>query len=210
MKIHCTYCESKTGSTNDHIPPKGFFQKPLPNNAQLITVPCCEACQKTDQKQDGFVRNLFCSLFDTEDHPTIKNDIALRRNRSFERDYNLAQQLADIMVNKDMVAPTGVHVGKAPAFDLELPVINEFIERVCRAVIFDAFKQTYFSAQFDWWLNPQISASMLSIAPATSKQRNVLDVFHYLVTPVPGKSHYWIILTFYQNMRILGHLRKIN
>lgn len=37
----CVYCAERSGTTADHVPPKGIFTKPRP---QLITVPACPAC----------------------------------------------------------------------------------------------------------------------------------------------------------------------
>jgi hypothetical protein len=207
MKTNCTYCKSDHGNTDDHVPPKGFFQKPCPDNAQLITVPCCETCRKVDQQYDGFIRNLFCSLLDTEAHPVIEKDVAFRRDRSFERDRSLAQQLADIMINSDVHTQAGVYIGTAPAFNLDSHIIDRFIERVCRAVLFDAFNLSYFPAKFAWKLNPHIPNYMLSVASSASKQRDVLEVFHYLATPSQNDS-YFVILTFYQRLRILGYFNK--
>jgi hypothetical protein len=127
-------------------------------------------------------------------------DVAHRRNRSFLRDRTLAQQQADIMVNADLYTPADIYVGTKPAFDLDQPVINKFIERACRAVLFDAFKLSYFPAKFEWQKNPYIPEKVLH----TSKQRSILDVFHYLVIPAHNNVNYWVILTFYKGLRIWG------
>ena len=38
----CVICNQRAATTKDHIPPKGIFAKPRPNN--LITVPACSKC----------------------------------------------------------------------------------------------------------------------------------------------------------------------
>ncbi len=38
----CYLCGSSENLTRDHVPPKGFFPDPKPTN--LISVPCCQAC----------------------------------------------------------------------------------------------------------------------------------------------------------------------
>jgi hypothetical protein len=43
MSDKCYLCRS-TANTRDHIPPKGFFPIPGPDN--LITVPCCKKCNQ--------------------------------------------------------------------------------------------------------------------------------------------------------------------
>ena len=41
--------------TKDHIPPKGFFEQPLPSN--LITVPACKKCNNGFSKDEEWFRN---------------------------------------------------------------------------------------------------------------------------------------------------------
>ena len=200
MKKSCTYCANGNGETRDHIPPKGFFQKKHPKNPQLITVPCCENCREKDQQHDDFIRNLFCSFWDTEAHPVVETDVAHRRNRSFLCDRTLAQQQGDILVLVDRHTPSGIYVGTELFYDLDKPIIDRFIERTCRAVLFDAFKLSYFSARFEWQKNP----SMPQNIPTSFKQRNILDVFHYLAIPTSKNENYWVILTFYKGFRIWG------
>lgn len=205
MNKSCTYCANGNGETDDHIPPKGFFQKKLPNNAQLITVPCCENCREKDQQDDGFVRNLFCSFWDTEAHPVVETDVAHRRNRSFLHDRTLAQLQADTLVTVDIHTPAGIYVGTNRAYDLDQPIIDRFIERTCRAVLFEAFNVSYSPAKFEWRNNPGIPQNV----PARSKQRNILDVFHYLAIPPSKNEHYWVILTFYKRFRIWGKFETV-
>lgn len=41
-KLLCPYCAEAEPTTKDHLPPKGIFPTPRPSD--LITVPCCAAC----------------------------------------------------------------------------------------------------------------------------------------------------------------------
>ncbi len=42
MQEICAICGLRPGTTRDHVPPKGIFAKPRPDN--LITVPACTIC----------------------------------------------------------------------------------------------------------------------------------------------------------------------
>src|SRR6266404_1118580 len=42
--VCCYLCRSTQNLTRDHLPPKNLFPEPRPTN--LITVPCCETCNK--------------------------------------------------------------------------------------------------------------------------------------------------------------------
>lgn len=40
----CVHCGENYATTDDHIPPRGIYPKPRPNNIKLHTVPACEEC----------------------------------------------------------------------------------------------------------------------------------------------------------------------
>jgi hypothetical protein len=50
---------------------------------------------------------------------------------------------------------------------------------------------------------------MLTKAPPRYRQRRVLDVFHYLATPQSPKGVHWIILTFFERLRILAQFTRL-
>ena len=52
--IDCVYCQSKPGTTRDHVPPKSIFAKPLPSD--LITVNCCQDCNQSFGRDDEYLR----------------------------------------------------------------------------------------------------------------------------------------------------------
>lgn len=55
----CVYCQKSlaaTEDTRDHVIPESLFPKPLPVNINMITVPCCDACNKSFQMDEGLFR----------------------------------------------------------------------------------------------------------------------------------------------------------
>lgn len=52
----CIYCGSRNNMTMDHVPPKLFLARPYP--AGLITVPCCEQCNRSFQRDDEYTRTV--------------------------------------------------------------------------------------------------------------------------------------------------------
>ena len=55
MKIdRCYLCGSTERITRDHIPPRGLFPEPRPDD--LITVPCCYACNQRFSNADEMLR----------------------------------------------------------------------------------------------------------------------------------------------------------
>ena len=57
----CFNCGSRQNITRDHIPPKGFFNAPIPTN--LITVPCCESCNSSFSNDDEAFRAFVTSVW---------------------------------------------------------------------------------------------------------------------------------------------------
>lgn len=58
--MNCYLCGQEGDLTVDHVPPKGFFPSPKPSN--LITVPCCKACNLSYSKDDEATRAWFSAL----------------------------------------------------------------------------------------------------------------------------------------------------
>ena len=50
----CIYCGVRSNESPDHTPSKGLFPKPAPSN--LITVPCCDYCNKAFSKDEEYFR----------------------------------------------------------------------------------------------------------------------------------------------------------
>ena len=63
-KESCYLCRSalnESNRTRDHVPPKGIFAKPLPDN--LITVPCCQSCNHGNHKADEVFRSIMAMAY---------------------------------------------------------------------------------------------------------------------------------------------------
>ena len=50
----CYLCGAENPETRDHVPPRNLFPPPRPTN--LITLPCCRACNEGFQLDDEFMR----------------------------------------------------------------------------------------------------------------------------------------------------------
>ncbi len=205
MKASCVYCPSKDAPTRDHIPPRGFFPEKIPTNLNIITVPCCERCRK-EQKDDEFIRNVLTSVEIVEDHPSISSDVSARRNRSIWNAPSKGLELFEIIKRVEVVSPGGIYLGDRYAFKLRNPRVDKFMERVTRAVIFDAHGQSYVEARFGWVLNPGIPVDILRAAPEACKRKQVADIFSYIATPQNGTGTSWVMMVFYGRVQILSRL----
>ncbi len=85
----CAYCGS-IALTRDHVPPKTLFRKPLPSNAQLITVPACPSCNRIFGKLDeeaGVFLDIWTSAQPDSPWPKFSETSlrALKRSRKLRR-----------------------------------------------------------------------------------------------------------------------------
>ena len=66
----CAYCGSPSPTTRDHIPPKGVFPSPRPDD--LITVPSCAACNQGASGTDEFFRTFLSLRVGVDTAPTSR------------------------------------------------------------------------------------------------------------------------------------------
>lgn len=209
----CIYCGKKAASTKDHVPPKSFFPKPRPTN--LITVPSCEKCNRNYGKDDERVRNIITSIDTTEVHPAIQQQIAKKRERSYSRTEgwsNVQHLLASIRI-ADCYSVSGAYLGKAPAFDLDQEIIDRFIERMMRALLFYENGIEYTELQIKW-------KKSLDIKEVPSELRSFLlngqvkaigdGVFTYVGYYIPGSANSLWLMNFYEGFELMSLVRRID
>lgn len=201
----CIYCGDSLGLTRDHVPPRGFFQEKCPNDAQLLTVPCCEICRDADQQCDTFVRDALASVLEAEAHPYVRKYIADRISRSIQKGGKRLGRMVEILKAKEtvVVTPNGPQLVNLPALDLDTPEFNRFFERVGRAVLYDAYSQGHFPAKSDWIAGVGMPSSHFAFMIKHSRCRAILDVFAYCATPVIGGEVRYVLVEFYQALRFL-------
>lgn len=78
----CAYCGEQRELTRDHVPPRCLFSKPRPDN--LITVPCCNSCNKNLQKHDEYFRLMITLGIDPINFPQEFSD-SIRAINSLSR-----------------------------------------------------------------------------------------------------------------------------
>lgn len=150
----CIYCGEREANERDHIPPKSFFPEPRPSN--LITVPACSVCNRGFGKIDEIVRNLFTSIDATEIHSAVVNQLADKRNRSLERNggvhsFNYFMENISLV---DRYSEEGVFLGKYPAFNFNTTVMDQFMERMGRGLLFHFCGIGYGGYKFKWKFSP--------------------------------------------------------
>ncbi len=216
MYNKCIYCSSEKQLTKDHIPPKNLFPSPRPSN--LITVPCCEKCNKEFGKVDERARNLLTSLNITEFHSAIKSEIESKRNRSFlrKKGYTNLKHMLNSMTNVDTYTKGGIYLGKLPAFNLNQDVMDKYLERITRALLFHENQVTIFNFNFRWKLSPKVEdfekmrQEMKNIIGSAKVNKIGDDIFQYVGIFYPGKSSSIWFLRFYDGIEFITFLKERN
>ena len=208
----CIYCGKNPASTRDHVPPKSFFPRPRPAN--LITVPSCEDCNNIYGKDDERVRNIITSIDTTEVHPAIMQQIANKRDRSFHRTEgfsNFLHLLSSIKLT-DHQSATGDCIYKAPAFNLDQKILDRFIERMTRALLFYENGIEWTELDIKWKLSPNIQElpSEVHAFFLNGQVKEIGDgVFAYVGYFLQGKVTSLWFMSFYDGLEIMSFVRAV-
>jgi hypothetical protein len=170
----------------------------MPNPA--ITVPCCDECRLKDQRDDEFVRNLLTSTRFTERHQSVRGKLESKKLRSYERNPEKILKLNDIV----RFTPLG------RAFDFNNPIVDRFLERVSRAVLYDAYQQTYFAARAEWTHLSQ-EAQVLFSKPIEERElirKHVGEVMSYLTALPFDRNEQYVNLRFYTHLLFAVRLER--
>jgi len=203
----CIYCGTKAALTKDHVPPKSFFPKPRPAN--LITVPSCEKCNRNYGKDDERVRNIITSIDTTENHPAIQQQISKKRERSYSRieGWSNVQHLLTSIRMADRYSVGGIHLGKAPAFNLDQETIDRFIERMTRALLFCENGIIYTRLEIKWKISPNIDEvppEVISFFLKGQVEEIGDGVFTYVRYYIPGGVNSLWLMNFYEGFELMS------
>lgn len=204
MADYCIYCGKEKAEEKDHVPPKCFFSTPRPTN--LLTVPSCSRCNREYGKDDERVRNLLVSLNTTENHNAIRTQLAGKRDRSYTRGKgsNLEFMLSSMKL-KDVYSPSGAHLGQAYAFDFDKPIMNRFMSRMVRGLLFHHNGIQHFYGAIEWHFAPDFTElserDKRYFSSGVSYQ--VRDIFRYAGYYFPGKAKSLWLMRFFGGIEFM-------
>lgn len=131
----CIYCDQRPSDAADHVPPKLLFPRPRPHN--LITVPCCSACNQGFQQDDEYFQAMMLLRSDIAEQPEAK---ALMEGfyRSWERPRGtrFARSVANTFQIAEWHTPAGLFVGRSPAFEVDNKRMRRIYARITRGLFF--------------------------------------------------------------------------
>ncbi len=133
----CCYCGGKA-TTKEHIPPKGIFNKPLPND--LITVPCCHSCNLNGSVNDEAFKvflGLHVARAKGEAERLFKEGVlsTTRHNKK------LRQKIINAMRPVYIKTESGIITGKGAEITWDSDVHDIAIERIARGLFYFHYKK---------------------------------------------------------------------
>jgi hypothetical protein len=133
----CAICGSRPATTDDHIPPKGIFLKPKPND--LITVPSCVECNNKASVGDERFK-VFLSLHGShlESNPET-SAVVTQALETLEKNLKLKREIAASAQPAVTITPGGIVYGRAYAVPWDKYSHDSVIERTVRGLYFHHF-----------------------------------------------------------------------
>jgi hypothetical protein len=104
QKQLCALCGINTATTREHVPPKSIFLQPRPNN--LITIPCCKACNNGSSKSDEKFKvylGLHAAMYSPNGEKLFQEAL-----KTLNRSPKLKSQVLEGLIDIDAKTPAGL------------------------------------------------------------------------------------------------------
>jgi hypothetical protein len=132
----CAFCGADGVLTRDHIPPKGIFAKPRPDN--LITVQACTKCHSQQtSRDDEYFRNALIVREELSQHPEVLKvqPTVMRSLSSPHKAGMLAEFLKNIRLI-ERVTPGGIFIRKQLALQTDMVRIRRVVQRILTGLFY--------------------------------------------------------------------------
>jgi hypothetical protein len=213
IRLVCIYCGAPDPTDRDHVPPRCLFPT---RPKEAITVPSCRGCNESHGRDDERVRNLLTSLASTECHPAIQGELSGRRDRALNRDLTKLEHLLDSIMPVEVRTADGLHLGGGLAVDLDQPVLDRFLSRLTRGLLWHEIKVLARDCEIEWRMAPSLSdldgmppeRRALLLSPSRTGSVGG-DVFHYTGYLRPGRASSLWLFGFYEGVEFMTRCRAV-
>lgn len=135
----CAICGVAVATTRDHVPPKGVFLPPRPNN--LVTVPACRKCNQGASKFDeSFIAFLALHVGDSGETskgtPLFKKALRIIRHNS-----KLRQSILKSSRPVNQYTPQGIFLGLKYAVLWDSESHTRVLSRTVRGLYYHHFRE---------------------------------------------------------------------
>ena len=206
----CYLCRSTENLTSDHLPPKNLFQKPLPSN--LITVPCCKACNESFSKLDEQFRVFVSTPVNVSDTGTT-----VMREKVFggslKKSPALKAHMAKGVFKGSLTTPLGRVT--VPLITMDRTALDPFFARLTKGLLATFYADVdYFKLKFVVTQLNQFGAQHPAFKAATSiltpdQRGDGVFRFWHGVTPHKRTAGKWIYQFYDAALFMVRHGEEI-
>lgn len=210
----CVYCGKRGPLSRDHVPPANLFSTPRPSN--LITVPCCDACNNAASRDDEYFRLAITAGIDPTKFPN-EFDLSIQAIRKLgtPQKLGLAKTMFNSFAKEPLYTPAGLYQGEAGSLNVDKARIRRVLDRVVRGLFFHHLSKRLpstgrISLFSDWFvpvLSEEVRASVEALLNFLRAAEPIVigcGVFCYRYRIIKEEAYgsvWW--LSFYDHRRFL-------
>lgn len=200
----CVLCGKRPATTKDHIPPKGIFPKPRPND--LVSVPACFKCNLGASKHDELFR-VYLSMHVGIDSPSTKALWEKHAYRSLRHNRKLHKTLLSRMKEVDLKTEGGVYLGRRTIFLWDSEAHDLTVKRIIKGLYYYHYglilpSNSYLRVNWHKSLTPEMEEMSRDWAHHSVTNGN----FQYRYGRAAGEEHQSIwLFQFYEKHWASGH-----
>ena len=130
---NCIYCGTDPATEDDHVPAKGFFPKPRPED--LITVPSCWKCNREAGKDEEY----FLATLMFSDAGITSAGVRLwkeKLRRMYQKNLGLKGKISSLLAYKRVYTPYGLYLGRRRTLGFEITRLEAVVNKVIRGLYF--------------------------------------------------------------------------
>lgn len=137
-KVLCAICGIREAVTKDHVPPRGIFIKPRPNN--LIKVPACFSCNNNASDLDEKFR-VYLGLHVGGSGGQGEELFRKEALRTLKHNKKLRQKILRGMEPVNLTTPGGIFSERGYRFLWDSEAHDTIVERTIRGLYFHHYRQ---------------------------------------------------------------------
>lgn len=206
----CAYCGTKPSGSVDHIPPQCFFPAPRPTD--LITVPCCQACNGAFSRDDLYAHITIAGRQDVGVQSRFSGPVSNALN-SLEKPSNqkLRSMLAKTFVQRDARLPSGVVLPDQPIMLVDAPRLRGWLQRIVRGLYYHEVNERV-PEDFEVTVgfgedHPEVVQNFVGWFRDRSLRTSGRAVFEYKWMPIPDRPEASIwCMEFYRVLTVVGFI----
>ena len=189
--------------TRDHVFPNGLFPSPKPKN--LLTLPCCEPCQKRFSLDEEYFRNRLAtseSVFLTTEGEKLWERVLPSYKKTPAKHTEILNNLIDVEVKSS----GGIYLGKRKGFRIDKERFDNVLMKILSGLHFYHSGKTANSHEIVVLFDPVNSLN--EYLKYIRFGQNLGDVVSYrgAVTDTENSSMWWIL--FFKSHLVIGIITK--